>query len=75
MPMELNNAMPDITESRDGEKVEAPLGAWELFLAAVYTTEHEEKAEEGAGGTRSTESSRLLCSQGHHRAQRKASDS
>lgn len=74
MPMELNNATPDITESRDREKVEAPLGAHELFLAAAYTREHKEKAEEGRGAC-STKSSRLLCSHGGRRAPRKACDS
>lgn len=54
MLTELNNATPDITASGDREKMEAPLGARELFLAAVYTTEHKEEAEEGAGGACST---------------------
>lgn len=71
MLMELNNATLDITESGDREKVEAPSGAQELFLAAVYTREHKEKAEEGAGEACSTKSSGLLCSQGGHRTLRK----
>lgn len=47
--MELNNATPALTESRDGEKTEGTaLGARRLFLAGVYTREHREEAEEGA---------------------------
>lgn len=75
MLTELNNATPDITESRDREKTEAPLGAQKLFLAAVYTTEHKEEVEEGAGGAHSTspaDSSASRAATGHRGRMRKA---